>query len=75
MKLSEMKAGGHGTISLLGKDERFLNRITSIGLTEGTPFQVVKNDRKMPVLVYARETLLALNRNDCEKIEVSEVMG
>ena len=35
-------------------------------------FQVVKNDRKMPVLVYVRETLLALNRKDCEKIEVTE---
>ncbi|MCR4749137.1 MAG: ferrous iron transport protein A [Lachnospiraceae bacterium] len=75
MKLSEMKANGHGTVISLGKDQRFLNRITSIGLTEGTSFQVVKNDKKMPVLVYARETLLALNRKDCEIIEVTEVKG
>lgn len=72
MKLSEMKANRHGTVRSLGNDERFMNRITSIGLTEGVRFQVVKNDRKMPVLVYVRETLLALNRRDCEKIDVTE---
>lgn len=47
-----------------------MNRITSIGITEGTSFQTVRNDRKMPVLVYLRETLIALNRNDAERIEV-----
>ena len=72
MKLREMKANAHGTVRSLGTDERFLKRITSVGLTEGTDLCVVKNDRKMPVLVYARETLLALNRRDCEKIEVTE---
>lgn len=73
MKLSEMKADRTGTVKSLGRDERFLKRITSVGLTEGARFKVVKNDRKMPVLVYARETLLALNRRDCDMIEVAEV--
>ena len=73
MKLSEMKADRSGTVKSLGRDERFLKRITSVGLTEGARFKVVKNDRKMPVLVYARETLLALNRRDCDMIEVAEV--
>ena len=73
MKLSELKADRHGRVIAIAKDEHFLNRITSVGLTEGARFQVVKNDRKMPVLVYVRETLLALNRKDCDRIEVSEV--
>ena len=70
MKLSEMHAGTHGVVKRLGRDDRFLNRVTSIGLTEGAEFQVIKNDKRMPVLLYVRETLLALNRKDCEKIEV-----
>jgi ferrous iron transport protein A len=70
MKLSDLHENTHGTVKALGKDERFLSRITSIGLTEGATFQVIKNDKKMPVLVYVRETLLAINRRDCEKIEV-----
>ena len=73
MKLTEMKRDTFGKVESLKNDERFLKRITSIGLTEGTSFQVVKNDRKMPVLVYVRESLIALNRNDCESIEVKEV--
>ena len=73
MKLSEMKADRTGTVKSRGRDERFLKRISSVGLTEGARFKVVKNDRKMPILVYARETLLALNRRDCDMIEVAEV--
>ena len=73
MKLTEMKRDTFGKVESLKNDERFLKRITSIGLTEDTSFQVVKNDRKMPVLVYVRESLIALNRNDCESIEVKEV--
>jgi ferrous iron transport protein A len=73
MKLSELGPYKTGWIKSLGEDVQFLNRIMSIGLTEGTPFQVVRNDKKMPVLIYARETLLAVNRTDCEKIEVEVV--
>ena len=47
-----------------------VNRITSIGITEGVFFQTVRNNRRMPVLVYLRETLIALNRADAERIEV-----
>ena len=70
MKLSECKAETLGSVRSLGEDRKFINRITSIGMSEGVEFEVVRNDRKMPVLIYVRETLLALNRNDCKKIEV-----
>ena len=70
MKLSELKAETSARVKSLGNDQHFVNRITSIGMSDGVDFEVVKNDRKMPVLIYVRETLLALNRNDCEKIEV-----
>ena len=70
MKLSEMKADTSAKVISLGNDESFVKRITSIGMSEGVDLEVVRNDRKMPVLIYVRETLLALNRNDCEKIEM-----
>ena len=70
MKLTETAADMQGNIRLLGGDDHFMNRITSIGLTEGTPFRTVRNDKKMPVLIYLRETLIALNRADAERIEV-----
>ncbi len=74
MKLSELKADTSARVRSLGDDPHFVSRITSIGMSEGVDFEVVKNDRKMPVLIYVRETLLALNRKDCEKIE-AEVRG
>ncbi len=70
MRLTETKADQYGTIRNISGDTHFMKRITSIGITEGTSFQTVRNDRKMPVLVYLRETLIALNRNDAERIEV-----
>lgn len=73
MRLTEMKADQNGLIQKICGDAHFLNRITAIGVTEGTEFQTVRNDKKMPVLVYLRETLIAINRADAERIEVESV--
>lgn len=70
MKLTDTKPDQHGVIQRIGGDAHFMNRITAIGVTEGTAFQTVRNDKKMPVLVYLRETLIAVNRADAERIEV-----
>ena len=72
MKLTETKADMQGMISSVNGDYHFMNRITSIGITERTAFQTVRNDRKMPVLIYLRETLISLNRADAERIEVTQ---
>ncbi len=70
MKLTETTADMQGRIKSLGGDDHFMNRITSIGMTEGTAFQTVRNDKNMPLLIYLRETLISLNRADAERIEV-----
>ena len=70
MKLTETRPEMQGIIGKISGDVHFANRITAIGLTEGTAFQTVRNDRRMPVLIYLRETLIAVNRTDAERIEV-----
>ena len=70
MKLTDTRPDQNGVIRKIGGDAHFMNRITAIGFTEGTAFQTVRNDRKMPVLLYLRETLIAVNRMDAERIEV-----
>lgn len=70
MKLSETKKDTLGTVKRIEGDAHFVSRVTAIGITEDVPFQTVRNNKRMPVLVYLRETLIALNRADAERIEV-----
>lgn len=69
-KLSEMKEGQRATIKAVDGDARFLSRITSIGLTLGGPVEVLRNERKLPLLLYSRDSMVALNREESGKILV-----
>ncbi len=71
MKLTETKVNDSGEVSGISGDMHFLKRITSIGITEGTGFETIRNDKNMPILVYVRETLIAINRTEAERIEVT----
>jgi ferrous iron transport protein A len=73
MSLNEMKADREAVVSKINGDSRFLSRITSIGITPGCKITVVRNDRNRPMLVYSRDTMIALNRKECSGIEVTEV--
>ena len=70
MKLYEARPGYSGTIISIDGDNRFLSRITSIGLTEGCKIEIMQNEKKQPVLLLSRDSLIAVNRKDCERIEV-----
>lgn len=72
MSLNEMKADREAVVSKINGDSRFLSRITSIGITPGCKITVVRNDRNRPMLVYSRDTMIALNRKECSGIEVTE---
>ncbi|MBP5553970.1 MAG: ferrous iron transport protein A [Lachnospiraceae bacterium] len=72
MKLGEIGENQTAIVSSLNGDSRFIGRITSIGLTPGCKLTVIKNDKNRPILVYSRDTMIALNRKECEGIEVTE---
>ena len=67
-KLSQAMSGEQGFIAKVEGDTRFLSRVTSIGLTPGSPITVVINEKKRPLLIYSRDTMIALNRTECERI-------
>lgn len=69
MKLSDAKTGMRGKITAIRGDARFLSRVTSIGLTTGCPITILQNEKKQPLLIYGRDTMIALNREECGKIE------
>lgn len=70
IKLTDMKKGSEGMVVSVTGDSRFVSRITSIGLTPGCIVSVIKNEKNRPVLVYSRDTMIALNRKDCSNIEM-----
>ena len=72
MKLSELKTGGMGTVTRVAGDARFVSRVTSIGIIEGYPIEVVQNAKKRPILVFERDSLIAIGRKDCDLIDVEE---
>ncbi len=73
MSLSELKENREALVTGVEGDTRFMSRITSIGLTPGCRVRVLKNDKNRPLLVYSRDTMIALNRNECMGITVEEV--
>jgi ferrous iron transport protein A len=74
-KLTDLEKEKSAVIESVNGDERFVSRITSIGLTPGCTVTVIKNEKHRPLLVYSRDTMIALNRNECENILVKEVGG
>lgn len=72
--LSEVKAGKCGKVLSVDGRADFQRRITAVGVTPGSSFSVIQNERKYPVLLDVRSTLLAVDREDCAGIMV-EVTG
>ena len=52
---------------------RLLTRLSSVGIVPGSIIKVERNDAHRPVLVYERDTLLALNRVEAANIQIEEV--
>lgn len=73
MKLNELNENSNAVVENLNGDSRFIGRITSIGITPGCRLKVIRNDKNRPVLIFSRDTMIALNRKECLGIEVKEV--
>ncbi len=67
-QLTKVKPGNRGVVAAIHGSAHFLSRIISIGLTIGCPIEVLQNEKRQPVLVYGRDTLIALDRKESEKI-------
>lgn len=70
LSLAEMCENRCGTIAQIEGDSRFISRIVSIGLTPGSAFTLLKNDKRSPVLVFCRDTVIAVNHKESSQIFV-----
>jgi ferrous iron transport protein A len=52
---------------------KFISKITAMGLTNGTIIEVIQNNKKFPVLLFARDTMIAVSKEEAKKIFVKEV--
>ena len=66
--LSEAQPGKVYIISGIKDEARLQNRLSSMGLLCGSNVEVCKNLKKQPVLVFARDTLVAIGRDESKKI-------
>ena len=69
-KPTDLREGQKARIIGSPGDRRYLSRITSIGLNIGCPLEMLQNVKNRPVLVYGRDTMIALNRAESERIQV-----
>mgnify|MGYP001781999014 CR=1 FL=1 len=70
LTLDAASTGQRLRIRSISGDTRFVSRITAIGLTEGCAVEVLQNVRSRPVLVFARDSTIAVDRDDCAHIGV-----
>ena len=70
LSLAEMGENRCGTVAQIEGDSRFISRIVSIGLTPGSAFTLLKNDKRSPVLVFCRDTVIAVNHKESSQIFV-----
>ncbi len=68
--LSHAVEGQYYTVKGLHGDTRFISRITSVGITIGAAVKVIRNAKRMPILIYARDTMLAVDKKEAVQIEV-----
>ena len=73
-KLNEVTAGKSGRVLSVDGGTGFQRRIAAVGVTPGSVLSVIQNEKKYPILLEIRSTLLAVDRDDCGGITV-EVTG
>lgn len=72
-RLSEQKSKTECVIRSIEGTERFIGRAVSMGFTENAKVEVIQNSAGNPMLVYARDTTIAISRKEAKNILVEEV--
>ena len=70
LTLTQAKEGRDYTVKDIKGDARFIIRITFIGLTTGAMLKVLRNVKRLPLLIYSRDTMLAINKREADNIHV-----
>ena len=66
--LSEAEPGKTYFVRQIKDEARLTNRLSSMGVLCGNPLEVCQNHKKQPVLIFSRDTLVAIGREESRKI-------
>ena len=70
MVLCSLGNGQTGIVRGLAGGQHFVSRASAMGFTPDTTVTMVQNRGRGPVLVYLRDTQVALGRSEAAKIQV-----
>lgn len=73
--LSEATPGQQFTVQEIKDETRLINRLSSMGIICGSTLTVCQNYKKQPVLIFTRDTLVAIGREESKKITVGGGIG
>lgn len=73
--LSEATPGQQFTVQEIKDEARLINRLSSMGIICGSTLTVCQNYKKQPVLIFTRDTLVAIGREESKKITVGGGIG
>lgn len=73
--LSEATPGHQFTVQEIKDEARLINRLSSMGIICGSTLTVCQNYKKQPVLIFTRDTLVAIGREESKKITVGGGIG
>ena len=68
--LSDATPGSRYCMLEIKEESRLVNRLSSMGLLCGSMIEICQTHKKQPVLLFARDTLIAIGREESKKIMV-----
>lgn len=71
-RLSEARGGSAYLIEKIEGDTRFVSRVTAMGLTERSKVDIIQNGGGTPVLLFARDTSVAISKREAKNIFIQE---
>lgn len=66
--LSEATPGRSYYVREIKDEVRLNNRLSSMGILTGSKIEICQNHKKQPMLLFARDTLVAIGRKESSKI-------
>ncbi len=70
LSLTALKAGETGIVEKITGGRSFISRVSAMGFTGNVEFTMLQNFSRGPLLVFLRDSQIALGRGEAEKIKV-----